>query len=177
MANVLEGSVRKSGNRVRISVQLIDVAEGNNLWSERYDRDDGCVRDPGRDIAGDRGQTEGETRQPIRRFGTDAPRPAVPLVKRYTENLEAYNLYLKGRYELYKMTREGLDASRASVRRSDPARSSIRAGARRSVVRLVSRRLSWIRRAERGDAEGQGGSTPRDRNWMSVAEAHTPRWE
>src|SRR5205807_1985742 len=36
--SVLEGSVRKSGNRVRISVQLIDVAEGNNLWSERFDR-------------------------------------------------------------------------------------------------------------------------------------------
>ncbi len=39
VANVLEGSVRKAGNRVRISVQLIEVAEGNNLWSERYDRE------------------------------------------------------------------------------------------------------------------------------------------
>ena len=39
VANVLEGSVRKAGNRVRISVQLIDVAKGNNLWSERYDRE------------------------------------------------------------------------------------------------------------------------------------------
>ena len=39
VSNVLEGSVRKSGNRVRISVQLIDVADGNNLWSERYDRE------------------------------------------------------------------------------------------------------------------------------------------
>ena len=36
---VLEGSVRKSGNRVRISVQLIDGASGNQIWSERYDRD------------------------------------------------------------------------------------------------------------------------------------------
>ena len=44
--------------------------------------------------------------------GTDAAHPATPLVKRYTENLEAYNLYLKGRFELYRMTREGLDASR-----------------------------------------------------------------
>ena len=44
--------------------------------------------------------------------GTDSARPVGPLVKRYTENLEAYNLYLKGRFELYKMTREGLDASR-----------------------------------------------------------------
>lgn len=37
--NVLEGSVRKSGNRVRITAQLISVADGYNLWSETYDRD------------------------------------------------------------------------------------------------------------------------------------------
>jgi adenylate cyclase len=36
---VLEGSVRKSGNRVRITVQLIDAASGNHLWAERYDRE------------------------------------------------------------------------------------------------------------------------------------------
>ena len=39
VASVLEGSVRKSGNRVRISVQLIGVADGNNFWSERFDRE------------------------------------------------------------------------------------------------------------------------------------------
>src|SRR6185312_7971714 len=42
----------------------------------------------------------------------DVPRTTKPLVKRYTENLEAYDFYLKGRFELYKMTREGLDKSR-----------------------------------------------------------------
>lgn len=112
VASVLEGSVRKSGNRVRISVQLIDVAEGNNLWSERYDREMTDVF-----------EIQDEISQAIvaklkvklasqSGSGTDAARPAAPLVKRYTENLEAYNLYLKGRFELYKMTREGLDASR-----------------------------------------------------------------
>ncbi len=39
VANVLEGSVRKSGNRLRITVQLIDVDNGFHLWSETYDRD------------------------------------------------------------------------------------------------------------------------------------------
>ena len=39
VASVLEGSVRKAGNRVRISVQLIGVADGSNLWSERFDRE------------------------------------------------------------------------------------------------------------------------------------------
>jgi len=36
---VLEGSVRKSGNRLRITAQLINVADGYHLWSERFDRD------------------------------------------------------------------------------------------------------------------------------------------
>ncbi len=39
VAHVLEGSVRKAGNRVRISVQLIDAASGNHIWAERYDRE------------------------------------------------------------------------------------------------------------------------------------------
>ena len=39
VSHVLEGSVRKSGNRVRITAQLIDGATGNHVWAERYDRD------------------------------------------------------------------------------------------------------------------------------------------
>ena len=39
VSHVLEGSVRKSGNRVRITAQLIDGATGNQVWAERYDRD------------------------------------------------------------------------------------------------------------------------------------------
>ncbi len=112
VASVLEGSVRKAGNRVRISVQLIDVAEGNNLWSERYDREMTDVFEIQDEISQaivailkvKLGSQSGS--------GTSLVQPAAPLVKRYTENLEAYNLYLKGRFELYRMTREGLDASR-----------------------------------------------------------------
>ena len=112
VASVLEGSVRKSGNRVRISVQLIDVSEGSNLWSERYDREMTDVF-----------EIQDEISQAIvaklkvrlasqSGISADPAHPAPPLVKRHTDNLEAYNLYLKGRFELYKMTREGLDESR-----------------------------------------------------------------
>ena len=110
VANVLEGSVRKAGNRVRISVQLIDASNDNNLWSERYDREMTDVF-----------EIQDEISQAIvaklkvrlaSPSSPDGPVAGAPLVKRYTENLEAYNLYLKGRYELYKMTREGLDASK-----------------------------------------------------------------
>ncbi len=112
VANVLEGSVRKSGNRVRISVQLIGVAEGDNLWSERFDREMTDVFEIQDEIsqaivAKLRVKLGGDSAA-----SADQAHLAVPLVKRYTENLEAYDLYLKGRFELYKMTREGLDASK-----------------------------------------------------------------
>jgi serine/threonine-protein kinase len=114
VSSVLEGSVRKSGKRVRISVQLIDVGDGNNLWSERYDREMTDVFEIQDEISQAivaklkvrlASQTGSGT-------SLESGRVVKPLVKRYTENLDAYNLYLKGRFELYKMTREGLDASR-----------------------------------------------------------------
>jgi len=112
VASVLEGSVRKAGNRVRISVQLIDTGEGNNLWSERYDREMTDVFEIQDEIsqsivaklrvrlASQSGSTSGILA------------PATPLVKRYTDNLDAYNVYLKGRYEQYKTTRQGLTTSK-----------------------------------------------------------------
>ncbi|HWE51497.1 MAG TPA: protein kinase [Bryobacteraceae bacterium] len=116
VANVLEGSVRKAGNRVRISVQLIDVAAGQNLWSERYDREMTDVFEIEDEISQ---AIVGKLKVRLASQTGSSPshlQPGgvpVPLVKRYTENLEAYELYLKGRFDLYKMTREGLDSSKA----------------------------------------------------------------
>ena len=84
VANVLEGSVRRAGNRVRVTVQLVDVSQGFHLWSERYDRQMEDLFDVQDEIA--RAVTE---------------RLKVTLsagVKRSTENTEAYELYLKGRH-------------------------------------------------------------------------------
>ncbi len=108
VASVLEGSVRKSGNRVRISVQLIGVADGNNLWSERYDREMTDVFEIQDEISA---AIVAKLKVQLAGEGGEVA-AGVPTVKRYTENLEAYDLYLRGRYELYKMTREGLDASK-----------------------------------------------------------------
>lgn len=123
VANVLEGSVRKAGNRVRVSVQLIGVEDGNNLWSERFDREMTDVFEIQDEISQVIAATLKVRLSSQSGSGLDPARPVVPLVKRYTENLEAYDLYLKGRFELYKMTREGLDAARAlfeSAIRLDP---------------------------------------------------------
>jgi serine/threonine-protein kinase len=86
---VLEGTVRRAGNRLRITAQLSGVAEGRTLWSERYDRELADVFEIQDEIA----RTIVTTlRTTLLRDLGDAP----PV--RYTANLTAYHLYLKGRY-------------------------------------------------------------------------------
>ena len=86
---VLEGSVRKAGNRLRITAQLISVQDGYHLWSERYDRDMDDIFAIQDDIAGAVVQ-----KLQVKLLG-DAK---TSLVRRPTDDLEAYNLYLQGRY-------------------------------------------------------------------------------
>lgn len=112
VASVLEGSVRKSGNRVRVSVQLISIADGNNLWSERFDREMTDVFEIQDEISQN---IVGKLKVKLTsQSGSSAETLAIAglSVKRYTENLEAYNLYLRGRYELHKMTHDGLATSK-----------------------------------------------------------------
>jgi len=85
---VLEGSVRKSGERLRITAQLIDVASGYHLWSERFDRELRDVFTIQEEIA-----RSIATRLEVTLTGESA-RPR-------TENVEAYELYAKGRSLLY----------------------------------------------------------------------------
>jgi serine/threonine-protein kinase len=89
---VLEGSVRKAGDRVRVTAQLINVADGYHLWSERFDRtmeDIFAIQD---EIAqAIVGHLEVE-------FVGEPGAAGVPVVKRYTDNIEAHTLYMKGRY-------------------------------------------------------------------------------
>jgi len=98
VTSILEGSVRKSGNRLRITAQLISVADGYHLWSERYDRelqDIFEVQDEiAKTIANRLKVTLGAARQ-------------HPLVKAGTTNLEAYQLYLKGRFCINRRSPEG----------------------------------------------------------------------
>ena len=99
---VLEGSVRKSGNRVRITVQLINAADGYHLWSERYDHEMQDIFD---------------VQDQITLAVVDALKVKLlgeqkaAILKRYTENPEAYELYLKGLYYSYKWTDESFGKS------------------------------------------------------------------
>lgn len=90
---VLEGSVRRSGDRLRITVQLVNATDGYHLWSERYDREMKDIFDVQDEIA--RAIAE-RLKVTLERGGRE------PLVKAGTKNLEAYQLYVKGRAFLYR---------------------------------------------------------------------------
>ena len=87
VTTVLEGSVRRAGDRVRITVQLSDAANGFQLWSERYDRELKDIFDVQDEIA----KAIAERLRVTLAGGEDDR-----LVERATTNVEAYQLYLKG---------------------------------------------------------------------------------
>ncbi len=96
---ILEGSVRKAGDTLRVTAQLIKVEDGYHLWSEQFDRkmdDVFAIQDE-------------VTLAIVDKLKLDLLSDEKPkLVKRYTENIDAYNLYLMGRYYWNKRTGEGL---------------------------------------------------------------------
>ncbi|MBI3417116.1 MAG: hypothetical protein HY043_17635 [Verrucomicrobia bacterium] len=95
---VLEGSVRKAGNQLRITAQLINVADGFHLWSETYDRDMTNIFAIQSDIA-----TRVADALKIQ-LGVEETRA---LAKKPTENAEGYRLYLLGRYHFARATQAG----------------------------------------------------------------------
>jgi serine/threonine-protein kinase len=98
---VLEGSVQRSDARIRITVQLIDASTGGHLWGEHYDRritDVFAIQD---DIA----------RSIIGRFHAD-PGARASVARRPTNDMEAYDLYLRGRYHLSRWTPESMARAR-----------------------------------------------------------------
>src|SRR5687767_2616908 len=93
VASVLEGTIRRSGNRLRVTTQLIDVRNGFHLWSERYDREMKDVFEIQDEISTAIATTvKGK-------LITDDDGLAV---KPGTANLDAYHLYLRGRYHWYQ---------------------------------------------------------------------------
>jgi eukaryotic-like serine/threonine-protein kinase len=112
VSTILEGSVRKAGNRVRVTAQLITAVDGSHIWSERYDRDMTDVFAIQDEIS----KAIAE-KLSVRLSGDRL------LVKRQTQNIEAYNLYLIGRYHFVKYTLDSLEKSKGYFEKaieSDP---------------------------------------------------------
>ncbi|HVP45906.1 MAG TPA: FlgO family outer membrane protein [Bryobacteraceae bacterium] len=94
---VLEGSVRRTADRLRITAQLVDTADGHYLWTETYER---AIKDVF--------SIQDEISSAIvgaLRIKLTGP-AGRSLITRYTENLQAYHLYLKGRFYWNKRTEE-----------------------------------------------------------------------
>jgi TolB-like protein/Tfp pilus assembly protein PilF len=99
VSTVLEGSVQKVGNRLRITAQLNSVEDGSNLWSEQYDREMEDVF-----IIQDEISEAIVEKLRVKLLGV----PGETTVHRQTENPEAYNLYLKGRFFWHRRTVDDL---------------------------------------------------------------------
>ncbi|HEX8142822.1 MAG TPA: protein kinase [Pyrinomonadaceae bacterium] len=96
---VLMGRVLQLGDDLVIKAELVDVAEGTHLWGEQYRRKPADIFEVQEEIA-----REISRNLQIKLSGAEKRL----LAKRYTDNAEAYRLYLKGRYCLSKMTKESL---------------------------------------------------------------------
>ena len=95
---VLEGSVRKANDRIRITAQLVDAATGGHLWAERYDRDL-------EDIFALQDEV---TQKIVTALAVQlADGEEERLRNKYTEDMEAYDFYLRGLDYLNRITEEG----------------------------------------------------------------------
>ncbi|HSF16321.1 MAG TPA: hypothetical protein VLK65_12300 [Vicinamibacteria bacterium] len=98
---VLEGSVRRAGSKLRVSAQLVNAADGYQIWSERYDREMADVFEIQDEI----------TEVIVKTVAPTLLGKRARSSKRQTENLEAYELYLKGRHFWHQRTARTLKAA------------------------------------------------------------------
>lgn len=111
LTHVVEGSVRKSGNRIRINAQLVDGTTGHPIWAERFDRDLTDIFDLQDQI------TEAIVAALKVRL---VPAERVAIQSRPTDNPEAYELYLQARYHHTRLDRRNFEiASRLAQKALD----------------------------------------------------------
>jgi TolB-like protein/predicted Ser/Thr protein kinase len=119
---VLEGSIRKASNRLRVTAQLIDAATGMHMWSERFDREERDVFDIQDEIS----LAIVEHLKVALLAGEE-----TALRKRTTADTEAYNLYLKGLYFVARPNRDALEKAMGFFRQAldlDPDFAQAHAG-------------------------------------------------
>lgn len=150
---VLTGSLRRAGNRLRINVQLVDTETDFPLWSERYDREMRDIFDVQDDIA--------RSIAASLRMTLSAQEQAA-LAARPTDNLQAYDLYLRGRSHVRRQTRQDLDLARQLFENAtalDPAFAAAHA----AIAHVCSLRFNlygndpvWLDRAAQAADRARG---------------------
>jgi adenylate cyclase len=142
---VLEGSVRKSGGRVRISGQLIDSATGSHVWADRYD---GKLEDVFE-------LQDQITASVVGELITNVAAAEIERANRKpTANLDAYDCFWRGLAELWKFTRSGSDAALAFLLKAtdlDPNFSS--AYGQAAVIYAIRKQNFWMVDAAQESAE------------------------
>ncbi len=128
---VLQGSVRRAGNRVRVTAQMMNAADGSQLWSERYDRDLDDIFAIQDEIA------RGIVQELELTLGLK--HPSAPLVVRPTDDLQAYQLYLRGSEAAHQRSptalRRAIDFFRQALER-DPDYARAHAGLAEAYIGL-----------------------------------------
>jgi serine/threonine protein kinase/Flp pilus assembly protein TadD len=109
VATVMEGSVRKAGNRIRITAQLIKVTDGYHLWSERYDRDL-------EDVFAVQDEIAANIVKALRVVLTDDEKRAIERPR--AGNVEAYEYYLRGRQFFHQFREKALQFARRMFSRA-----------------------------------------------------------
>jgi TolB-like protein len=161
VATILEGSVRKAGNRVRIAVQLVQVASDSTLWSKTYDRELNDIFAVQDDIAQSvvkelRSSLLGERRDISARAAVQAEVRAAAIGR--GENAEAYRLYLQGRAMVARRTQHSVTTGIEHLRQAvglDPEYA------------LAWAALSYAQTI----AAGPGGWTPFEEGYRRAREA------
>ncbi len=160
VGTILEGSVRRSDTRIRITAQLVRTDDQSHVWSDTFDRDfDEDVFAVQDDIA-----AAIVDALKIELTGGDAPSIAV---QRGTESLQAYNAYLRGRFQWNRRTREGVLGSIASFEeaiRLDPGYA--RAFTGMADAYAIASNFAWMT---------PGEAMPRARAAVDSALALNPR--
>ncbi len=162
---VLTGRIMQSGGALRIGTELVDVATGSQLWGAQYDRKPG-------DIFVVQDEISSEISGKLRLHLTRAEKKQ--LTKRHTENVEAYQLYLKGRHHWNRWTEEGFYKAIEHFRQAvdnDPSYAMAYAGLADCYVLL-----GWNSYLPPKDAFPKGKAAARAALQLDpdLAEAHTP---
>ncbi len=147
VATILEGSVRKAGKRVRITVQLVQVATDSHLWSETYDREledifavqddiaQSVVKELRAALLGEKGDSSA---------GAAVKAEVQAATKGRGENVEAYQLYLQGRFLVARRTQEDTARGVKYLRRAiELDREYALAWAALAYAQAVEARMGW----------------------------------
>ncbi len=122
VAYVLDGSLRRSGNRLRITAQLAETRTGRSVWAERYDRQL-------EDVFAIQDEIAQNIARALRVVLSDTEKRAIEKVP--TRDIQAYDYYLRGRQAFFSLRRKGIEFARQMFARAiviDPAYAAAFAG-------------------------------------------------